>query len=105
MINKAATVASGVFSEDQDGYPTSFYFGVMIGQLYGRTDDSFGSREMRLELERFATRLPSPLIKRIDSALTLLEGGCDATEAIERMCGYYDEATGKPWREIRTENE
>ena len=102
-MNKAAQVAGGVFSElvsEQDFYHWRlFSFGITIGQLYGRSDEYFGPKEMLVEIDRISKEFPR-IAEQMKKAVTLFDGGMNWIEAIERCSGYYDEATGKPLREL-----
>lgn len=106
-MNKAAQVAGGVFDEligaKNPYYSSIYHFGVMIGQHLG-SGDYHTPKRMEEAIQLYRDRFPG-ISPQIEKALTMLEGGMNHIEAIERCTGYYDEKTGRPWREIYAEEE
>lgn len=106
-MNRAAQVAGGVYVELLDNFDKQmiYHFGVMIGQSLARDELFCGPEEMREHVRGFERNIRPEKMQKILKALDLLEGGMHWIEALERCSGYYDEKTGRPWRDINAEEE
>lgn len=100
MTDNFATVAhSAMIDKLERGELSIFAFGVTIGQWFSWKNLPLADFDK--EIDDLAERRPQ-LAKTIREAVHLYAKGMAPIEAVERACGYYDETTGKPFRDAHS---